>query len=65
MKKLFKACVLWFTISNLISSCTLGKRNYSNEKPEDTVVAQPAPLQDLKTDSLKNYLDAEREKRRK
>lgn len=65
MKKLFKVCVLWFTINSLFVACRANKKKATIEKAPETTIAQPAPLQDAKTDSLKNYLDAERAKRRK
>jgi hypothetical protein len=41
------------------------KKKAKIENAPETTIAQPAPLQEAKTDSLKNYLDAERAKRRK
>jgi hypothetical protein len=41
------------------------KKKTTLEKSPESTIAQPSPIQDVKTDSLKNYLDAERAKRRK
>lgn len=52
---------LWLIISLLAFACKEPKATKSSS-PE--VIEQPKPISDPQTDSLKNYLDQEREKRK-
>ncbi len=62
MEKLFLVIGCLFSIS-LLFACQSRKLNQSTKL--DSIQINPAPLTEQKTDSLKNYLDLEREKRKK
>ena len=52
---------LWCSISLLLSACSASK-DATTEK--EATIQNPAPLTELQTDSLKNYLDRERLRRK-
>ncbi len=61
MKVFFKLLSCWFSINLLlVSAC-----GTSHERPkENTQIEYAKPLSEPKTDSLKNYLDEERARRK-
>lgn len=66
MKKYYTRISFWFSISLfiLLSACHSSKNKPCGDEPT-TIKEQPKPLTDYQTDSLKNYLDAERARRLK
>ena len=62
MKKVALAVIsLWFSINLLMTACSSPKKA-NTEK--DVVVENPSPITEPQTDTLKNYLDKERQRRR-
>lgn len=62
MKRAVLAVIsLWCSISLLLSACSTGKET---KAVKEANIENPAPLTEIQTDSLKNYLDKERQRRK-
>ena len=64
MKALNIRLSLWCSISLLLLLSCGASKNKKEVNQESTVIEQPKPLSESETDSLKNYLDAERARRK-
>jgi hypothetical protein len=64
MKALNIRLSLWCSINLLLLFSCGASKNKKEVIQENTVIEQPKPLTESETDSLKNYLDAERARRR-
>ncbi len=62
MKKVALAVIsLWCSINMLMTACSSPKEAKTEK---NDVIQNPSPIAEPQTDSLKNYLDKERQRRR-
>lgn len=62
MKKVVLAVIsFWFSISFIIFACNTPKKAQS---VKEDLIEKPAPITEPQTDTLKNYLDRERQRKK-
>ncbi len=63
MKKVALAVInFWFSISFIILACCNAPKKA--QRVQEDLIENPAPITEPQTDSLKNYLDRERQRKK-